>query len=189
MSTNAILIDDTTKAIRATVNAKAGKKGFNLKGIDRANSIAFAILADAVEEAGKPELAKVLRDISEFLPVFAQHRSAFYSYNKGHEITAATWGTDRNKFIALDFGDLDTTSASGCFLVEKETGFVWSIKGYGKKNRVVAASVAELTAIYRDNLQQRAERLDRMEKRKAERLATGAPETDEDRAERMTWGD
>ena len=54
---------------------------------------------------------------------------------------------DRVAFIALDRG------SSGVFLLEKATGLVWSIRGYGKKNRVVK-HIDDLTAEYREATEQ-----------------------------------
>lgn len=159
---NATILDTNTRALRNVVNHGNKDKRYSMKGVERANANAVAILADAVEEAGDASLAAVLRKVAEFLPVWAEHRNRFYGYSKKN--TAATWATDRNKFIALDYGDTDTTSGSGCFLVEKATGYVWTIKGYGKKNRVCAADLAKLTEIYRENIAQYDARVAKGEK-------------------------
>ena len=153
---NPTILDTNTRALRTVVNHGGKKeKRFTMKGVERANSLAVAILADAVEDAGDAALAEVLRKVARFLPVWTAHRNRFYSYrNQGVEGTAAPWATDRNKFIALDYGDTDTTSASGCFLVEKATGYVWTIKGYGKKNRICGYDLDKLTAEYEANIAQ-----------------------------------
>jgi hypothetical protein len=151
-TTNPTTIDATTKALRKAVNHDDRATRYDMKGVERANSNAVAVLADAVEEAGNGDLAAILRKVAEFLPVWAEHRNRFYCYSQSN--TAATWATDRNKFIALDYGDTDTTSASGCFLVEKATGYVWTIKGYGKKKHICATDLAELTRQYQENIDQ-----------------------------------
>ncbi len=52
---------------------------------------------------------------------------------------------DRSKYIALDRGG--EFNRSGVFLLDKATGIVWSIKGYGVKNRQLG-HIDALTAKY-----------------------------------------
>lgn len=133
-------VSETAKAVRKVLNAH--KKNDALKGMERANAGTFGILSDSLRDAGAEFLADVCGAIARFLPVWKHYERTvrgFTSYE--------TWGTDRNKFIALDYGsEGGTFGGSGCYLVEKETGYVWSIKAYGKKNRVVAVTLDELTA-------------------------------------------
>lgn len=166
---NPTVLDETTKLLRNTVNAHKGKAGYNLKGVEKANSVAVSILADAVQEAGDEALAGILRAISEFLPLWAENKD-IGNDDAPDFAKAVCWATDRNKFIALDYGCVGTTSASGAFLVEKATGYVWSIKGYGKKNRVVAVSVADLIEQYKDANEKSREYYKRVAERKAARL-------------------
>ncbi len=50
---------------------------------------------------------------------------------------------ERNKYVALD------QKGSGVFLVDKATGIVWSIKGYGVPNRMIGF-IDDLTAKYKE---------------------------------------
>lgn len=65
------------------------------------------------------------------------YAAGYYDAEHGHRKHAR----DRKKFVALDEGD------SGVFLVEKETGKVFTIKGYGRPNHYVGM-IEELTAKY-----------------------------------------
>lgn len=42
---------------------------------------------------------------------------------------------ERRKYIALDEGSTDGVHRSGVYLVDRATGEVWTIKGYGVPNR------------------------------------------------------
>lgn len=153
MTTNIQNVSETAKAVRKCLNAH--KNNDHLKGTERANAVTFGILSDSLRDAGEEFLADVCGAIARFLPVWKHYERTvrgFTSYE--------TWGTDRNKFIALDYGSENGTyGGSGCYLVEKATGYVWSIKAYGKKNRVVAVTLDELTARLEASAEQYGKRL------------------------------
>lgn len=48
----------------------------------------------------------------------------------------------RNKMIAVDVG------SSGKYLIEIETGYVWNIKAYGQKKRIIAESIEKMIEKY-----------------------------------------
>jgi hypothetical protein len=166
---NTLLNNTDTKALRNVVNAHNKDKGFTLRGVEKANNNAVAILADAVRETGNETLADILNGIAEFLPVWEENKD-INNQDAPAFAKAACWATDRNKFIALDYGCVGTTSGSGCFLVEKATGYVWSIKAYGKKNRIVAVSMADLVRQYRESNETARAYYARIAERRAARL-------------------
>jgi hypothetical protein len=139
------MTDANAKQVRAQLN-KSRAPG--LKGEERANSNTCRVLSDALRDAGEERLADLWRAVAEFLDVWAEHRRLCH----GHR-DALTYASDRTKFIGLDYTDAGYTGGSGMFLVEKETGYVWSIRGYGKKNRIVALHLDALAGAYRDNIQ------------------------------------
>ena len=131
---------EDVKAMRVAVNKGARHpNGYRRVG----NSLACVVYADAIEEAGEPELANLWRQVGRFLDVWHENTRLFWTYeNLDVDECDPKSAIDRRQMIALDHG------TSGAFLVEKATGFVWGIKGYGKKNRVVSASLGELIAEY-----------------------------------------
>ncbi len=139
-----IATDTNTKLIRESINSS---RNYRKLGSEKANADAVLVLSDAVRDAGNDELADLLGSVGRFLKVWAQHRCRVWGYTD-----CITYASDRSKFIALDYGTSDSMAASGCFLVEKATGYVWTIKGYGKKNRVCATSLDELAATYQANI-------------------------------------
>ena len=72
-----------------------------------------------------------------------EHFERYYTNLDYDSPAYAKTAKDRSKYIALDDG------TSGAFLVEKLTGDVWTIKGYGRKNRRVG-TLDELIAHYQD---------------------------------------
>lgn len=78
----------------------------------------------------------------------AWHENGRASFNRmtpglDYDDYKAKTAKERRKYIALDYGNQH--NRSGCFLVERETGIVYSIKAYGVPNRVLG-SLAEMTA-------------------------------------------
>lgn len=83
-------------------------------------------------------------DVQRFLT--AWHENGRAAFERDH--TALVYDTyrpkvakERKRFLALD---VDT---SGCFLVDRDTTMVYSIKGYGVPNRALGALV-DVTAAY-----------------------------------------
>jgi hypothetical protein len=132
---------ETAKAMRDAVNkdARHPTKDYRRAG----NSLTCLVYADALEEAGDAEQAAVWRLAGRFLDVWHENTRLFWDYaTLDPDEQDPKSALDRRAMIALDHG------TSGCFLVEKATGYVWSIRGYGKKNRVVWASLADAVASY-----------------------------------------
>lgn len=138
----------TIKALKKIINAKK-----NEWREERANAMECFVYSDAIREAGDDRLADMWMEVGEFLQVWSDHLRIVGDWTS----MQTTFASDRNKFIALDQG-VNATGASGVFLLEKETGYVWSIKGYGKKNRIIRTSLRELTEEYRANLEEHAAR-------------------------------
>jgi len=83
-------------------------------------------------------------DVRRFLT--AWHENGRAAFERDHP--ALVYDTDqpraakeRRRFLALDVG------TSGCFLVDRKTTTVYSIKGYGVPNRALGA-LADVTAAY-----------------------------------------
>lgn len=132
---------ETVKAMRIAVNADARHptKDYRRAG----NSLTCRVYADAHREAGDDHLADTWELVGRFLDVWHESERLFWDYaTLNPDEDSPKSAIDRRQMIALDCG------TSGRFLVEKATGYVWSIKGYGKKNRVVWASLADAIQDY-----------------------------------------
>ena len=84
-------------------------------------------------------------EIVDFLAAWHENGRASFTReytNLDYDSFAPKVAKERTKFIACDAG------TSGMFLVDRATGDVYSIKGYGRPNRKVG-TVAGLTAAYR----------------------------------------
>jgi hypothetical protein len=130
---------ETVKAMKAAVNgdARHPTKDYRRAG----NSLTCLVYADAHREAGEEELADLWALVGRFLDVWHENERLFWNYeNLNPDEDCPKSAIDRRQMIALDRG------TSGHFLVEKATGFVWTIKAYGKKNRVAYANLAEAIA-------------------------------------------
>lgn len=65
--------------------------------------------------------------IARILPVLDECEVAKYKANGWNNIQPDAWHSkERKKFIALDCG------SSGAFLIEKKTGEIYNIQGYGR---------------------------------------------------------
>lgn len=151
--TNVSKVSIVAKAVRSKLNELG--RSLTLKGVEKANASVFAVLADSVRDAGNEPLAEVLNGVARLMPAIQEHRRAVWGYD-----TCTIHGSDRNKFIAIDMGSESGTCGSGLYLVEKATGYVWSIKAYGKKNRVVAVSCDA----FRETLEANTAQYDRRKK-------------------------
>ncbi len=87
------------------------------------------------------------KEVQEFLAAWHENGRARFeaSYNNlVYDDYAPKTAINRRRFIALDEGKV---CRSGRFLVERETGDVYSIKAYGVPNRKIG-TIATLTAQY-----------------------------------------
>ena len=81
-----------------------------------------------------------LEKITEQLNVIEKRKHA----EKGFTHPADFWHSkERNKYIAMDCGN------SGAFLVEKPTGEIYNIMGYGQadKNKKIKADLGNITTV------------------------------------------
>jgi hypothetical protein len=132
----------TVKALKKNLNANR-----HLMGPDRANSATVGVYADAVRDTGDNRLADVWDEVFQFMPVLQEHRRVCWS-DDCRSVTAS----DRAKYIAID------TDGGGMFMIDKETGQVYTIKAYGRPKCIVCQSLRELRVIYQRNIDRQVER-------------------------------
>lgn len=128
------------KSMKAALNAQAKSKA----PTERANSFTCRVYADAHHDAGDEPTAALWQKVADFLDTWHENGRMFWHYEHvDYDATEPKTAIDRNKLIALDHG------SSGAFLVEKATGTVFQIRGYGKKGRPVG-HIDALIARYRE---------------------------------------
>jgi hypothetical protein len=87
-------------------------------------------------------------DVTAFLTAWHENGRALFTQryeNLDYDTYATKSAHPRSRFIALDCGG--PSNRSGAFLVEKATGVLYSIKGYGRPNRPLG-DIRALTASY-----------------------------------------